>query len=44
MKKQLAASGVDAMEGSAADFATLVGADYRKWADVIRDRGLQSTQ
>ncbi|MBX3589967.1 MAG: tripartite tricarboxylate transporter substrate binding protein [Burkholderiaceae bacterium] len=44
MKKQLAASGVDPMEGSAADFATLVGADYRKWADVIRDRGLQSTQ
>lgn len=44
MRKQLAASGVDSMEGSAADFATLVGADYRKWADVIRDRGLQSTQ
>lgn len=44
LKKQLAASGVDPMEGSAADFATLVGADYRKWADVIRDRGLQSTQ
>lgn len=44
MAKQLAASGVDPMDGSAADFAQLVGNDFRKWTDVIRERGIQSAQ
>jgi len=44
MAKQFAASGVDPMDGSAADFAQLLGNDFRKWSDVIRERGIQNAQ
>lgn len=41
MRKQLDATGVQAMEGSAAAFSKMVREDHGKWAKVIKDRGIQ---
>lgn len=42
MQAQLAAAGAEPMYGTAPEFAAVVEADFRKWAGVIRERGIQS--
>lgn len=41
MRAQLATAGAEPMTGSTSEFAALVDADFRKWAGVIRERGIQ---
>ncbi len=41
VKKQLAASGLDAMTGSPAEFAAFIRADLEKWARVIREANIR---
>lgn len=43
MARQLAASGVEPMEGGAAEFKALVAKDYAKWSRVIRERSITYT-
>lgn len=42
MQAQLATAGAGPMLGTAAEFAAIVEADFRKWAGVIRERGIQN--
>ena len=44
MKAQLAAAGAEPIAGSPAELATTVVGDYRKWAAIIRERGIQPGQ
>jgi tripartite-type tricarboxylate transporter receptor subunit TctC len=41
MQAQLATAGAEPMYGAASEFAAIVGADFRKWTGVIRERGIR---